>query len=54
MTHGLTATTVPLEAALTDDPDLHLAQADMHAYFLAHDDRCECDGVCVCQEPAPA
>lgn len=38
----------PMEQFLSDDPDLAMVEADPHAWYLAHDADCECDGVCTC------
>jgi hypothetical protein len=37
---------VPVEAALTDDPELALAWADLDVWAEAHP--CECEAVCEC------
>jgi hypothetical protein len=33
---------------LSDDPELGLVRADLHAWAEAHP--CECEGLCVCEE----
>ncbi len=45
--HGAPAP-VPVEALLTDDPDLWLVTADMHAWSESHP--CECHATCECEE----
>lgn len=39
---------VPLDAALSDDPDLWLATADPAVWSAAHP--CECEALCTCDE----
>ena len=43
-------TPVPVETALTDDPDLWLVTADMAAWAAAHP--CECEALCTCDRAA--
>lgn len=44
------AVTVPPDAALSPDPELWLAWADMDAWMDAHP--CECEALCECDEEA--
>jgi hypothetical protein len=46
-THGGSVET-PIEAALSDDPELALAWADMAAWHEAHP--CECEALCECEQ----
>jgi len=41
--------TVPVETALTDDPDLHLVRADLDTWLAAHP--CDCQACCECDPP---
>lgn len=38
---------VPLEALLSDDPELELATANAHEWLEAHP--CECEAMCECE-----
>ncbi len=38
----------PLEALTSADPELHLVEADPHAWLLAHP--CECEALCHCED----
>lgn len=38
---------VPLEALTANDPELHLATADMDAWADAHP--CHCEAICECE-----
>jgi hypothetical protein len=41
---------VPIDALLSDDPDLWLVTADVRAWSDAH--ACECEALCECDEAA--
>ena len=41
------STPVPLDALLSDDPDLWLATADMRVWSEAHP--CSCEALCECE-----
>jgi hypothetical protein len=49
--HGDPNPTVPLDVFLSDDPDLALAHANTHTWYLAHDNNCQCNGLCQCNPP---
>ncbi len=46
--HGAPDPVVPLDVFLSDDPELALVHADMHAWSEAHP--CDCHALCVCEE----
>lgn len=48
--HGGPVEEPPTDVWLGDDPDLALVRADMRAWAEAHDDRCECEAICVCED----